>query len=106
MGVTDPEKIVMQMADGKIELEPEKVPYGFGTNGDDVFTDYEATQYLFGYGGKDTFRMDADSADYKVAKTIDGTGYVVWNDDGFDLLWDMEWIEFNDEAVELETIGY
>ena len=43
-------------------------------------------------------------ADYTIAKTIDGTGYVMWSATEFDIFWDLEHVEFADEVVNLDVI--
>ena len=55
--------------------------------------------------GTDSVRFDGLKSEYSIAKTIDGTGYVVWNEKSVDLMWDIEQIEFDDESVELDLIG-
>lgn len=61
----------------------------------------DETQTLTGTPGKDVFVIDGKAADYGWGETDDGQGVVVWNDTGFDLLYDFEEIRFNDQAVPL-----
>jgi dTDP-4-dehydrorhamnose 3,5-epimerase-like enzyme len=59
-------------------------------------------QYLDGTEGTDTFVIDGDSDDYQIAKADDGVGVIVWNDQGFDMLWDFEEIQFNDQTLTIQ----
>ena len=72
---------------------------------DDSDTDDGGTQYHFGGEGDDTIKVDGYRDDYYIAKTIDGTGYVMWDDTGADIFWHVEYLEFEDEIVELDTIA-
>lgn len=75
-----------------------------GSAGDDTFIDAAGTQYVFGHQGDDTFKVAGNRADYNIAKTLDGHGYVMWNDTEFDLFWEVEQVEFADEVVDLDAI--
>lgn len=61
-------------------------------------------QYVFGGAGNDTFIIDGNSTDFNVGPTESGDGYVVWNELGPDLLFEIEAIEFLDQTVSLETL--
>lgn len=62
------------------------------------------TQHLTGGDGDDIFFINASSSDYAWAPTEDGTGYVVWNDSGFDVLNEFEFLRFNNKTVELDPV--
>ncbi len=49
----------------------------------------------------DAFVIDGNSNDYGWGETEDGKGIVVWNGDGFDLLFDVGEIRFSDRTVKL-----
>ena len=85
----------MQFNDRLVDLRP---------NESGEYFDGPGTQYVNGTGSDETFVIDGDSADYQWAPTEDGTGTVVWNDAGFDLLFEFEQIEFNDKTVEVSEI--
>ncbi len=60
------------------------------------------TQYLNGSAQTDIFVVDGKSGSYQWDKSDDGKGFVVWNDAGYDVLEsEFEYIEFNDQLVEL-----
>ena len=67
-----------------------------------VDNDPNNTQYLFGSEGEDTFVVAGTSTGFGVDNTSDG-GYVIWdlNSDDFDLLYDFENIEFENETLAL-----
>ena len=58
-------------------------------------------QHVQGTSQIETFKINGNSEDYQIAPTLDQTGYVVWNDAGHDLLYDVEFVEFNDTTEEL-----
>ncbi|MGI9367098.1 MAG: PQQ-dependent sugar dehydrogenase [Rhizobiaceae bacterium] len=58
-------------------------------------------QHVQGTSQIETFKINGNSQDYQIAATLDQTGYVVWNEDGHDLLYNIEFVEFNDETEEL-----
>lgn len=90
----------------KIQFADRTVDLGQTGGGDNRFVDDPTqTQYLTGSDGKDTFVIDASSADYGWGATEDGEGFVVWNDTGHDILYDIEELEFNDQTVVLDTVG-
>ncbi|MCT4656636.1 MAG: hypothetical protein N4A65_12565 [Cohaesibacter sp.] len=64
-------------------------------------------EYVSATDGTDTFVIDANSSDYNWSKTDDGTGILIWNDEGFDIIWDFETLRFNDKDVSLtgEKVG-
>lgn len=59
------------------------------------------TQYVSGTEGQDAFVIDGDSKDYHWGKTQDN-GYVVWNDEKHDLLYDVEELHFHDQHITLD----
>lgn len=63
------------------------------------------TQFVNGTTFRDAFVIDANSSDYFWAETIDGTGVVVWSGADFDILTDIEQINFNDGTVTRDEEG-
>ena len=59
------------------------------------------TQSLTGTTDNDVFVVDAESSDFRWGPTRDGTGIVIWNEDGFDLLFGFEAIQFTDTTISL-----
>lgn len=78
---------------------------GTGGGGNRFDDDPNQTQYLTGTTETDTFVVDGTMADYQWGVTQDGDGFVVWNDTGHDILYDIEEIEFNDQTITLDTVG-
>jgi len=76
---------------------------GGGGNGDENLIDDVAneTQYVNGTTDNDVFVIDSNAADYGWGETADGTSYVVWSGDKFDILSDVETIRFNDRDVNI-----
>ena len=73
----------------------------FGTCEDDVIENPAGTNYIFGFSGDDTVRFNGSSDDWKYDATDDG-GYVFWNEaEEFDILYDIEYVEFEDDTFEL-----
>ena len=72
--------------------------------GDDTILNTTGTQYVFGHYGDDTFKVDEYRDDYYIGKTEDGSGYVMWSATEVDLLWDVEYVEFADETIDLDAI--
>lgn len=70
-----------------------------------VQDDPNLTQHLTGSDAVDRFVIDGDSSDYGWDKTLDNTGIVVWNENGHDILYDFEEIEFNDQVIDLATVA-
>jgi len=68
-----------------------------------VYDDAGQTQYLLDGEGVKSFVVDGVSEDYGWGPTEDGKGVVIWDKDGFDLLYDFKDIQFNDRTVELIT---
>ncbi|HAT87847.1 MAG TPA: hypothetical protein DCS30_19080, partial [Rhizobiales bacterium] len=66
-----------------------------------VQDDPAETQYLGGTEYKDTFVINGKSSDYNWAPSDDGEGMLVWNNNGFDILYDFEAIQFSDKSVDL-----
>lgn len=62
-------------------------------------------QYLDGTKHVDRFVVDGKSADHGWGLTEDKQGYVVWGDDGHDVLYDFEEVQFTDKVVELPEIA-
>jgi hypothetical protein len=57
-----------------------------------------STQWIFGTPtAKDVFVVGAASTDYGWGKTEDGAGFVIWNDAGFDILYDVDVLRFTNE---------
>ncbi|MEP1669999.1 MAG: immunoglobulin-like domain-containing protein, partial [Rhizobiaceae bacterium] len=86
---------------------PESTHHGemlFGTHGDDYMEDSEGTQYVIGYEGKDTFVIKGSIVDYGVDKTDDG-GVVIWQDEKFDIVYDVEYVLFDDGGYEVDESG-
>ena len=63
------------------------------------------TQFVNGTIWRDAFVIDANSTDYLWAETLDGTGVVVWSGADFDILTDIEQINFNDGVVTRDENG-
>ena len=58
------------------------------------------TQFLTGDPDhNDVFVIDGAVADYSWGPTQDGEGIVVWGPTGADLLYDFDWIDFNDASI-------
>lgn len=96
--------IVMDFGVSRHEYTGEDQSVVAGSAGDDTILNSEGTQYVFGHFGDDTFKVAGYRADYKIAETVDGTGYVMWSDTEVDLFWDLEHVEFVDETVDLDAI--
>ncbi|MGI9364998.1 MAG: peroxidase family protein [Rhizobiaceae bacterium] len=105
IGVMDASQISMDFgAPRPIYSGEDEFDVVVGSAGDDTFVDVVGTQYYFGHHGEDTLVVDANSDDYEVAVTVDGTGYVIWSDSEVEIMWDMEHIQFLDETVDLDPI--
>ncbi|MGH1405584.1 MAG: hypothetical protein ACRBBJ_03370 [Rhodomicrobiaceae bacterium] len=63
------------------------------------------TQFVTGTAFRDAFVIDGSSNDYLWAETLDGTGVLVWNGADFDILTDIEQINFNDGTVTRDEAG-
>lgn len=63
------------------------------------------TQFVTGTAFRDAFVIDGNSNDYLWAETLDGTGVLVWNGADFDILTDIEQINFNDGTVTRDEAG-
>ena len=59
-------------------------------------------QTVIGSKDGDTFVIRGESDDYNWIPTEDQLGTVVWNSQGHDLLYDIEFIEFDDETIEID----
>ncbi len=60
------------------------------------------TQFLTGDDDhNDVFVIDGNVADYAWGPTEDGLGTVVWGATGADLLYDFDWLDFNDASIDL-----
>ena len=68
----------------------------WGTKGDDLFGDTEGRQIVLGREGHDVFIVDGNRADYEVKEIADWGMYRIEGDDGFDLLFHIEQIRFDD----------
>ena len=102
--VTDAQQINFEFRDNDPIFTGGPNSVVMGTNDDDIFVNGEGTQYVFAHKGNDTYKVDGNRADYNITKTLDGTGYVIWSADEFDMFWDMEHVEFADEIVDLGVI--
>ncbi len=103
-GVDDQAEIQFEFGAVKPEYTGGNQDRVVGSAGDDLFIDGAGTQYNIGGHGDDTIRFEGARSDFSVAKTIHGSGYVVWTDSSVDLMWDMEQIEFTDEVLELDLV--
>lgn len=56
-------------------------------------------QHVSGTAEQDTFKINGSAADYQWDVAEDGVGVVVWNDAGYDVLTNIETIEFDDVLV-------
>lgn len=63
------------------------------------------TQFITGTNLRDAFVIDANSTDYGWGETADGNGIVVWSGAEFDILNDVEQLNFNDGIVEQQADG-
>lgn len=63
------------------------------------------TQFVNGTILRDAFVIDANSSDYFWGETLDGTGVIVWSGADFDILTDIEQINFNDGVVTRDENG-
>lgn len=63
------------------------------------------TQYITGTALQDAFVIDGNSTDYGWGQTGDGNGIVVWNGADFDVLFEVEQINFNDGSVTQQPDG-
>lgn len=103
-GVTNPGDIAMEFGATRATYTGADKDVVAGSAGDDTIINGQGTQYVFAHHGQDTFKVDGNRADFTIAKTLDGSGYVIWNETEFDILWDMERVEFADEVVDLDAI--
>jgi|GEM_PF-5041936 len=69
----------------------------------DILIENKADQNetIIGTDAMETYVIDADKSDYGIAKTDDG-GFVVYSQNEFDLLYDIEEIQFNDQTIILD----
>lgn len=63
------------------------------------------TQFITGTNLADAFVIDGNSTDYGWGQTGDGTGIVVWSGADFDVLFEVEQINFNDGTVTQQPDG-
>jgi Ca2+-binding RTX toxin-like protein len=77
-----------------------------GGSGDDRFLNTAGTQYVVGDEGNDTFIFNSQRDDYDWSVTLDGNGVAIWNDEDFDILYDVETIQFLDETVTITDDFY
>jgi hypothetical protein len=103
-GVSVAADIQMDFGDARATYTGQDTKVVGTSAGDDTIVDSAGTQYVFAHYGDDTFKVDGARADYSIAKTLDGTGYVMWNATEFDIFWDLEHVEFADEIVDLDAI--
>lgn len=103
-GVTKPDDIKMEFGAARATYTGDDKDVVAGTAGDDTIINGQGTQYVYAHHGNDTFKVAGNRADYEIAKTLDGTGYVIWNETEFDIFWDTEHVEFADEVVDLDAI--
>jgi hypothetical protein len=77
-----------------------------GSSDDDRFLNTAGTQYVVGDDGNDTFIFNSQRDDYDWSVTLDGNGIAIWNDEDFDILYDVETIQFLDETVTITDDFY
>ena len=65
--------------------------------------DPTANQNLDGLTENDVFVVASASTDYGWGPTESGTDVVVWNENGYDLLFDFEKIRFTDKDIDVLT---
>jgi len=68
---------------------------------DQTFVNRAGTQDVTGGGGNDTFLYGASIEGVGIGQTENNEGFVVWNDDGFDLLFDVDHVVFDDGAYHM-----
>ncbi len=96
--VMDPEGPVGDPTD--LPVDPTKVP-----GVESTFNDVQGeTQFIEGTEEVDTFIINDNVGDYNWGRTLDGQGYVVWNGEDFDILYDVEHIQFNDITIDLNAM--
>lgn len=108
--------VVTQATDGTFSFTPNDD--GGDTGNDDPGNDDPTTdnliadvanenQFINGTAATDVFVIDGTSTDYGWGDTGDGTGIVVWQNQGpnFDILTDIEKVQFNNGTLERQTDG-
>ena len=89
----------IRFSDQDVDIAPD-VPVG-----NEFFDDPSSQQSITGTVADETFVVDGLSTTYQWGPTLDGTGTVIWNAQGFDLLFNIEHIRFNDRTVDLVDTG-
>jgi len=91
-------------AGGETAADTFRVTVGAAPTGETVYDDNPAAnQTLTATGANDVFRIAAPSRGYEWGPTQDGSGIVIWNDAGFDLLFGFEAIRFSNKTVPLTS---
>jgi hypothetical protein len=86
---------MIQFTDKSVKLT------GDGSEAMKVKDEAGTEEYIGGTAGNDVFVIDGASKDYNWAKSNDGTGILIWNDAGFDIVYDFEILRFNDTEIDL-----
>jgi len=76
-----------------------------GGQGDDVMHGGEGNNTIVGGNGYNTAVYAHGIDTLNIDRTEDGTGFVLWNDDKFDLLFDVDHVTFNDGFYNLFDDG-
>jgi len=89
----------------KIQFSDQTITLDNSTGPKRVLDNPLKNQFVAGSDGVDQFVIDAQSADYGWGTTRDGADHVVWNDFGYDVLYDFEEVVFNDTTIQLDQIA-
>ncbi len=83
-----------------------EIDVGADTGSDETLVndDPNDNQYLLGETDNDVFVVAGASSSYGWAPTENGEGVVIWNNSGFDLLFDFEKIRFTDTDLDISTV--
>lgn len=69
-----------------------------------LYLETTENQSLTGDAGRDVFVLSGPSGDYSWGPTENGTGVVIWNAQGFDILQDFEELRFTNRSIEVSSI--
>lgn len=69
-----------------------------------LYLETTANQSLEGGPGRDVFVLSGVSGDYNWGPTESGTGVVIWNKQGFDILQNFEELRFTNRSIEVSTV--
>jgi glucose/arabinose dehydrogenase len=69
-----------------------------------LYQNTASNQYIDAGEGTDVFVLGENSANYSWGPTEDGKGVVIWNNQGFDILFNFEELRFTNRSVEVTTI--